>query len=375
MPSRRRRRTKNVGTNLAEVQRRLRYLERRPIKTRLQRNVVTTDSIAVNAVTPDEVSFGTGIVTSDDPNSVFNPKEGLLVVDPDSGAANVYSEEQKSFVPVADPIAEIVASSKSTVYYSANPPVADPELPFAVGDTWFDTNNDYALSLWNGSAWVPFQLSNNALGSIAVEKLLAGTITAAISITSPTINGGTITGATLQTSTGARQIRITNSDDIIFYKNNVAEGIVTGIDDNQWDSEDPKNNWDFAAGVIMTGNVPLGQPQGKVRYPAVAVAYESEFDGIAGLFGNSKNAVYADHFGVTTQGDLFQSYADVIDLAAGWGSTFDNFGNETLWNIYIGSRLVLGYDQDLGPLAEGTGAPTSNNSDGLIQGQVIFKYT
>ena len=377
MPSRRRRRTKNVGTNLAEVQRRLRYLERRPIKTRLQRNVVTTESIAVNSVGPDEVSFGTGIVTSDDPNSVLNPKEGLLVVDPDSGAANVYSKEEESFIPVADPEAALIAESKSAVYYSDTAPVQDPDSPFAVGDTWFNTADGYSLSFWNGTAWGPFDLGPNAISSIRATQILAGSLASNVIVTSNLSAGqittGTLTGITIQTSAAAgRQIQITNQDDIIFYKNGSSEGIITGVDQN-FSSGDPLANWDFDDGVMMSGNAPgVGDPQGAIRYPAVVAAYDPTYiySGIAGLFGNNRNGIYADTFGVTIQGDVFQSYADRIDLASGYGDT-DGLN----WSINIIGRLVFGYDQDYGPLSEGTGAPTYTVSSDLEFGQVVFRYT
>ena len=79
MPSRRRSRNKNLGNNLADVQRRLRNMERRPVRTKLQNKVVTTAAIAVNAVGPDEVSFGTTVITSDPVNTIQNPKDGLFV--------------------------------------------------------------------------------------------------------------------------------------------------------------------------------------------------------------------------------------------------------------------------------------------------------
>lgn len=45
------------------------------------------------------------------------------------------------------------ANGKNTNYYSATTPTA-PTGGFKTGDAWFDTANNYALRVWNGSAWV-----------------------------------------------------------------------------------------------------------------------------------------------------------------------------------------------------------------------------
>ena len=53
MPSRRRSRSKNLNNNLSDVQRRLRSLERRPVRTKLASRVVTKAAIAPNSVSED----------------------------------------------------------------------------------------------------------------------------------------------------------------------------------------------------------------------------------------------------------------------------------------------------------------------------------
>ena len=140
MPSKRRRRSKNLGTNLAEVQRRLRYLERRPVRTKLQRNVVTTASIAVNAVGPDEVSFGTTVITDAAANTIENPKDGLFVVNQTAGTTSVYSEEQKDYIqlPAVDDTARTTADGKSAIYRQNNAPTGGT---YSAGDLWYDQDD------------------------------------------------------------------------------------------------------------------------------------------------------------------------------------------------------------------------------------------
>jgi hypothetical protein len=109
MPSRRRARTKNLGTNLADVQRRMRYLERRPVRTKLQRKVVTAAAIAPETITADEVNFGTAITTPEtDINNVVvqNPKDGLLVVSTTDGSSSIYSGNDNTYYPITDPTAQ-----------------------------------------------------------------------------------------------------------------------------------------------------------------------------------------------------------------------------------------------------------------------------
>ncbi len=75
-------------------------------------------------------------------------------------------------------------------------------------------------------------VDNAKIANMAASKLTAGTITASISITSPTINGGTITGANLQTaSTGSRvMVRGAGSNnDIVVY--NGSNSIICAIGD------------------------------------------------------------------------------------------------------------------------------------------------
>jgi hypothetical protein len=240
MPSRRRRRSKNLGTNLAEVQRRLRYLERRPVRTKLQRNVVTTAAIAVNAVTPDEVSFGTTVITDAPTSSIENPKDGLLVINETAGTTSVYSESQDTYIqlPAVDDDARSVANGKNTIYYQNSAPSGGT---YAVDDTWFDVDDGYKMYTWTGTTWSGFQLGNSAIASIAANKITAGSLAAGVIVTSNlsagqittgnldaariattalnanNITAGTISGITIQTSSSGNRIAMTNTDELQFF--------------------------------------------------------------------------------------------------------------------------------------------------------------
>jgi hypothetical protein len=400
MPSRRRSRNKNLGNNLADVQRRLRNMERRPVRTKLQNRVVTTAAIAVNAVGPDEVSFGTTVITDAAVNTIENPKDGLLVINETAGTTSVYSAEQRDYIqlPAVDDDARTVANGKNTIYYQSSAPSGGT---YAVDDTWFDSDDGYKMYTWTGTTWSGFQLGNSAIASISAEKITAGSLAAGVIVTSNlsagqiitgslssaviattalnanNITSGTITGVTFQTSTpgvGAtdRAIQITNSDDILFFSNADEVGILTIVNTTQGGDGDG-DSWSWTDAVVMAGLEGTVPSQGTAPFPFIA-ASGSGNAGVAGMFGSATNYAYADPFGVQLQGDVraggpdFTSISDLINLASGYGET----DSGAKWRIEINGPLVFAYNDEEGPLSEGSGQPTSVGHTG---GQIVFRYT
>ena len=152
MSSRRRNSKKNLGNSISDIQRRIRRMERKPIRTRLQNRVIKGSAIAPGTITPEEVSFGTAVVTSDNPADVVdNPKEGLLVVDPNTNSASVYSEAQADYVTIQDAAAVAIAQGKSKTYVQNDEPTGGT---YSLGDLWIDTNDGNKLYAYSGSAWV-----------------------------------------------------------------------------------------------------------------------------------------------------------------------------------------------------------------------------
>lgn len=94
--------------------------------------------------------------------------------------------------PVSTSIAaaQATADGKNAIYYQNDA----PGEPLTVGDLWFDSNNDYALSKWNGTAWESFGLGNAAFSNIDAGKITAGTISVTGVGGVNAINGGTPTG-------------------------------------------------------------------------------------------------------------------------------------------------------------------------------------
>jgi len=139
MSSRRRNSKKNLGTNLSDIQRRLRRMERKPIRTRLQNRVIKGAAIAPSSITADEVEFGTNLVSTETPEDfIINPKDGQEVTNPDTGGKKVYDEESGEWVDVKDPAAQASADGKNTIYRQDYEPTGGT---YALGDTWFDTDD------------------------------------------------------------------------------------------------------------------------------------------------------------------------------------------------------------------------------------------
>jgi len=404
MPSRRRSANKNLGNNLAEVQRRLRYLERRPVRSKLGSKVVTGAAIAPNSVTPDQVTFGTTIASTD-PNitaSIQNPKDGLVIANPETGQTQVYSEQYTSYISVSDPVAagdafdaynyagtaqetattaQRTADGKNTVYRQSSAPTGGT---YAVGDVWFNTSADNQINRWSGSAWSPVALGDNALASISANKITAGTIdarvitvsnldagnitvgelsasrigagniTATISIKGPTITGGTIR----TDEEGRRRIAITDTDDIIFYGDTGARsGTVTSIG-GTW-SGDTENPYVIPGGIMIYGGSAVVS-NGSTTYPSIVAAADSVY-----MYGDSVSRFSAKNNLLGMYGPEAYIYNDITTIYTGYGTT----GGRP-WHLYLQGRLRLSEGPD-GPLLYGSGIPTT---PGSYDGQVCFRY-
>jgi hypothetical protein len=393
MPSRRRSRNKNLGNNLADVQRRLRNMERRPVRTKLQNRVVTTASIAVNAVGPDEVSFGTTVITNAAVNTIENPKDGLLVINETAGTTSVYSEEQKDYIqlPAVDDLARSVSNGKNTIYYQNSAPSGGS---YSEDDTWFDIDDGYKMYTWTGTppAWSGFQLGNNAIAAISATKITAGSLAAGVIVTSNlsagqittgsldagiiattalnanNITAGVITGRTLRTSapaTGAnRRIEVTAEDDMIFYNdNNTRMGTITSVNAGSNSAPGTPDDIYVDDGILIYGG-PTAVNQGTPIFPSIVAS-----DTSVGLIGGA-NSIIAATGQSTIYGPSHTNYADEITLLSGYSET-----DGVPWRVEISGRLVLSEDLNQGPLSQGAGQPPSTAADNLAYGQIVFRYT
>ena len=449
MPSRRRSRSKNLNNNLSDVQRRLRSLERRPVRTKLASRVVTKAAIAPNSVSEDEVSFGTAVVVppGEDINDVVeqieNPKEGLLVVDTDTGESQVYSEQTETFVTIADPIAQDeaalaaanalaaqqTADGKNKVFRQNDEPIST-QGPFTVGDIWFDTNDNNKIYRYAGTppTWGAVQLGGSALaninansitagtidasvitvsninagnisagniasarltttelnatnitsGSLSASRIGAGTITAAISISGPTIIGGTFKTSLGNSAETYNRVEITDSDEIKFY--NESNTVVGRLG--------PFDYGVFNSGIVLTGGsdyysspyINLQSANGAASiYMGIAGSYPSinMYNGQTSNPDDTGGMLIATG-GATSAGGLFRVSAgqEGIRLEAwtdgGGGPNFIEFREPGQLDLLAGQINMFGpivvYGETVG---QGSGTPSFTG----VSGQLYFNYT
>ena len=282
MASRRRRR-KTIGKVVSDVERRVRVVEKQPGAKRIKKNVVTAEkiqyrsivakNITTDGVTPNEVSFGTTVVSGTQPTDYL--KEGTTWVDPGTGAAKVYDPAADDFVDLTavDLTARASADGKNTVYRQTSQPTGGT---YVTGDVWFDSDDNNKIYRYNGSTWVAVQLGGNGLaninansitsgtidasvitvsnldagnittGSLSATRIGAGTISATIEMTSATITGGVIRTA----STGSRiELRSTTSNRIDFWGSGTAQGAIS-VNDYRMFVYAPGSS--FGAGAVLS---------------------------------------------------------------------------------------------------------------------------
>lgn len=405
MPSRRRSRTKNLGTNLADVQRRMRYLERRPARTKLQRKVVTAVNIAPETITPDEVNFGTVVTTpeTDVTNvDIENPKDGLLVVSTTNGASSVYSEDDSSYYLLADPVAqtaadqaaedaaqaaedasaaadaaqaaELSANKKNTVFRQSTTPTANGD-----GDIWFDTTAIAGDSTgsrpkrWNSSTstWEAFGLSYAAITSIDAQ----------------TITTGELIGRTVKTSASGNRVELSNTDEITFYGvggSNIVGKIAPEITGTSGLDISGGSSTSNSPIISLRGDEYSGDSSIMLSTPNEEIGIYIYTEGsVAGSEATGVGGIIIDGGGATSGGALRLSSGaggfEFVDWSgSAYGTTIYAY-NDTLslgsGTISLGADvvtlvgdLVLGY----GTYQQGSSAPTTAPLGG--EGTIVFKY-
>ena len=137
--------------------------------------------------------------------------------------------------------AQTTADGKNKVYRQGTSPGSTGN---AVGDIWFNTSSDNAISRWDGTSWVATSLGNGALASISASKITAGTIDASV-ITVSNINAGNISTGTLaaaRIATGSLDANKLTAGTIL--ASNIATGTITATQ--------------IAAGTITAANLATG---------------------------------------------------------------------------------------------------------------------
>lgn len=226
-----------------------------PITVTLTADFTVTDVVPVVPATTEDVA---GVVVLIDGKTkafyqttapTVGVSEGDIWFDTDDGNKQYYYNGT-AWVSVQDTAiaaaqsaataAQTTADGKNKVYRQGTTPTGT----FSVGDLWFNTSSDNAISRWDGSSFVLNSLGNNALASISASKITAGTIDASV-ITVSNINAGNISTGTLaaaRIATGSLDANKLTAGTIL--ASNIATGTITATQ--------------IAAGTITAANLATG---------------------------------------------------------------------------------------------------------------------
>jgi hypothetical protein len=290
-----------------------------PITVTLTADFTVTDVIPVlpaNTEQLDEV-----IVLADGKTKAFyqttaptvGVSEGDIWFDTDDGyklyyyTGSAWTSVQDTSIAAAQSAAtaaQTTADGKNKIYRQGTTPTGT----FSVGDLWFNTSNDNAISRWDGSTWVANTLGNNALASISANKITAGTIDASV-ITVSNINAGNISTGTL----AAARIAAGSLD-----ASKITAGTITATQIS--------SSYVYA-GTIAAGNITTGTLSATVSLSAVS--------GTIGGFTLSSSSIYSGtNLVIETTGQISGGNSSTIFYG------FANIGG----GAATGERLIVAGD-------------------------------
>lgn len=202
----------------------------------------------------------------------------------------------------------------ATAYFAGSAPAGAN-----VGDLWYDTSNGLLLHQWNGTAWVPFQLGQGALGtgSVGTGQIQGGAVDTAqianAAITSALIAAQAV-GATAIANGAVTAAQINTAAGILGTQ--IANGTITGTNIQAAT---------ITAALIAAGTVVAGIVDGTEVLGASIVA-----DGTNGQF-----LVYS---GAPATGNLIGSWSGVPGT--------DAFGNTYPAGLSVQQGLITGLGID-----------------------------
>ena len=170
-----------------------------PITVSLTADFTVTDVIPVLPATTEQLNDV--VVLLDDKTKAYYQttapttglNEGDIWFDTDAGNKQ-YFYTGTAWVSVQDTAiaaAQSTADGKNKVFRQTSAPTAS-----AVGDLWFDTDDDNRIYRWSGTTWVANDLGTNALANFSANKITSGSIDASV-VTVSNINAGNISTGSL----------------------------------------------------------------------------------------------------------------------------------------------------------------------------------
>lgn len=226
------------------------------------------------------------------------------------------------------------SDGKTKNYYSATAPTG---TDFTIGDTWYDTSKDYAMSNWNGTEWVPYKLGPEAIGALKTPNIDAGAITtdkiSANAIGATAIAAGAITTDKLAAnSVTAAKINVTD----LFAQNIEATGTINGATIIGGEIKTPKlsgyssNYTNVIIGpCTYVSSTVMKDADGNTITPAVGIIYALD-DGTGGYVIAGADGKYCWNG---------TAYVVIIEAATSGYCTMHGF-NKGWLNVSNGSALI-----------------------------------
>lgn len=128
--------------------------------------------------------------------------------------------------------AQSTANGKNAIYRQGTTPTTPyTGTSFVIGDMWFNTSSDNAISTWNGTSWGSNALGNSAIyPNLSANKITSGTIDASV-INVSNINAGNISTGYLASNriqTGSLNANVITSNTITATQ--IAAGTITATE-------------------------------------------------------------------------------------------------------------------------------------------------
>ena len=241
--------TPNIQDMFSVINDRLRKLETGPSSAQdsadaAQSTAVSAQGVSTQALTAANLAntqATTAIALANTKNTVFysgTTPTANAINDQWIDTANgnkLYIWNGSSWVSAQDSAisaAQSTANGKNAIYRQGTTPTTPyTGTSFVIGDMWFNTSSDKAISTWNGTSWGSNALGNSAIyPNLSANKITSGTIDASV-INVSNINAGNISTGTLSASriaTGSLNGNVITSNTITATQ--IAAGTITATE-------------------------------------------------------------------------------------------------------------------------------------------------
>jgi hypothetical protein len=328
-----------------------------PITVTLTADFTVTDVVPVVAATTEDVA-GVVVLVDGKTKAYYQATEptsgmteGDIWFDTDDGyklyyyTGSAWTSVQDTSIATAQSAAtaaQTTADGKNRIYRQGTTPVGT----FSVGDTWFNTAADNAISRWDGSSWVATTLGNNALASISASKITAGTIDASV-ITVSNLDAGNITTGNLaaaRIATGSLDATKITTGTIT--ASQIATGTITATQ--------------IAAGTITTDKLVAGTLTG-------FLVQTSSGSNSVSLVGSDNSLTFKN--GGSNVGHILPLSSNGVLMH--YGATADGSGG-TFPQMFVGSANASMFASSTIGIGIATGTGVSINGNTALNNQTTY---